>query len=178
MFTNKNLGIILIIIGIAAVALTFAAKAKEDFYINTLVQENNGTCVLESGYCLHEDRDWTGYIIGWVIGTSAFIIGAYLLFFDRSFHEFKKHQQSFATELRSAKKKTEFEAFLSGFSNEEQSVLRAIHDQDGIQQSTLRYRAGMSKAGLSILLNLLEQRGIISRKTSGKTKQVFLRKKF
>lgn len=79
---------------------------------------------------------------------------------------------------REERQKDEFTAFLAGFKDEEQTILKAVREQDGITQSTLRFRTGMSKAVLSQFLSSLENRGFISRKPSGKTKQVFLRKKF
>ncbi|MFH1770781.1 MAG: hypothetical protein ABH828_04450 [archaeon] len=178
MFTSKHAGIILIIIGLVVVTLAFAAKTKEDFYIESLIEASDGVCILENGYCLHEDRNWTGYIVSWTIGISSILIGLYLIFFEKSYEKFQHEQKSFAKEIKQAKKKDEFAAYLAGFSEEEQIILKAVHEQDGIKQSTLRYRTGMSKSTLSLLLNSLENRDTISRKISGKTKEVYLRKKF
>lgn len=178
MINNKQLGTILIILGLAIAGLAIAAKIKEDFYIETLVDAAGGQCILESGYCLHQDRNWTGYIIGWILGGIATALGIYLLLFDKSYQAFTKQQQAFAKEVKQAKKKDEFTAYLAGFTPEEQNILKAVHEQDGIKQSTLRYRTGMSKAMLSLMLNSLEKRDVVSRKTAGKTKEVYLRKKF
>ena len=178
MISSKQLGIILLVVGLMVVALTFASKAKEDFYIDTLVNAAGGQCVLESGYCLHQDRNWTGYVIGWVLGAALVILGGYLLLFEKSYEAFTKEQEKFVKEVAEAKQKDEFAAYLAGFTPEEQNILKAVHEQDGIKQSTLRYRTGMSKAMLSIILNSLEKRDVVARKAAGKTKEVYLRKKF
>ncbi len=178
MITNKQIGIILVIIGLVLTILTSLAKEKEDFYIDTLIEENDGVCVLENDYCLHQDRKLGGYIVGWVMGGSTIILGLYLLLFDKSHQQFTQQQEKFTKELKEAKKKDEFAAYVAGFSEDEQSVLKAIKEQDGIKQSTLRFRTGISKATLSLMLKQLEEKKVISRKVSGKTKEVYLQKKF
>jgi DNA-binding MarR family transcriptional regulator len=174
---QKIIGIILIVAGILLAAFVYMANETEEHYINTYISEH-GSCFLEDGTCLHGSRDYSLYIGGWILASSLILLGIYLLLFDRTQQLLVQQNQSIAGALKDAKHRDEFNAFLTGFTDDEQKVLKAIRDQDGIKQSTLRYKAGISKAGLSLMLKDFEKKGIITRKEDGKTNQVFLRKKF
>lgn len=179
---KKVLGAILIVIGLTILVFTIATKQKDDFYIDAMIETLNGSCYLGDGTCLHEDRNYTPYIIGYVLSIALIILGAYILFFDKTEKLILKQNLEVSAALREAKKidkqKGEFDAFLSAFTEEEQKVLKAIKEQEGIQQSTLRLRVGMSKTALSILLKSLEQRGIVTKREDKKTNKIYLRKKY
>ncbi len=168
---NKKLGTILIIIGIILVASIYVAKAKEDALIDKIVNEE-GSCFLDDGTCLHEDRDASFYILGWIFSIAIITLGAYLVFFERS-------QKEIVSALKEQKQikvgEEKFEILLKGLTPEEQKILKAVKDQDGITQQTLRLRTDMHKSKLSIVLDGLEKKGLIARKLKGKTKQVFLK---
>lgn len=70
---------------------------------------------------------------------------------------------------------TKFDMVLSMLNEDEKQVLKAIKEQEGIKQSTLKYRVDFSKAKLSNLLKQLEKRGLIKREEAGKTYKIFLR---
>ena len=56
--------------------------------------------------------------------------------------------------------KQKFEIILKALDSFEQKVMKAIKEQDGITQNTLRLRVDMSKAKLSYVLQELEKRGL------------------
>lgn len=175
---QKQIAIIIFIIGVLLAVFVVMAKSREDAGVEMLIQEQGGSCYLDDGTCLHEDRDFALFILGGILAGALVILGVYLYFFDKTQELLYKHQKEVSSALKEAKKKDEFKAFLSGFNDEERAVLSAIKEQDGITQSTLRYRTGMSKTGLSLLLKDLEGKTIISRKKAGKSNAVYLRKKF
>jgi uncharacterized membrane protein len=178
---QKQIGVIVLVIGILLAVFVFVLKAKEDAEIHGVI-EDTGSCYLEDGTCLHEEQDWTMYVIGWILSAALIILGVYLIFFDKTQQKLAEHQRKVSSALRQAKKedtgKEKFKAFLAGFDGDTRNVIKAVKEQDGIKQSTLRYRTGMSKTGLSLMLKELEKKGFVSRKKSGKTNQVFLRKRF
>jgi uncharacterized membrane protein len=174
---QKQIGTILIIIGILLGGFVYFAKSREDAAIKLFVQEQ-GSCFLEDGTCLHASQEISLYIIGWILSAALIVLGGYLIFFDKTQKVLAEHQLKVSSALQEAKKDDKFEAFLAGFPKDEQDILKAIKEQEGIQQATLRFRTGISKTKLSLLLKSLEEREIISRKSSGKTNEVYLRKKF
>jgi uncharacterized membrane protein len=178
---QKQVGIALIIAGVLLAGMIFSLKMQEDTRINMIIQQQ-GTCFLKDGTCLHATQNYTLFIFGWILSVGLVILGVYLIFFDRTQQMLAQQHLEVSSALKEAKKqekdKDEFHAFLSGFSADEQAVLKAVKEQEGILQSTLRYRTGMSKTTLSLLLKSLEERKIVSRKPAGKTNMIFLIKHF
>ncbi len=177
---QKQIGVIVLIAGIILVIALIVYKTNQEAIVSLIAQEQ-GTCFLKDGTCLHEQTN-TYVLIGGIISAAVIMLGIYLTFFDKTQKQLAEHQTKLVHELKESRKhehETEkFKAFLSGFTEEEQNVIKAIKEQDGIKQATLRYRTGMSKASLSLLLKDLEERDIIKKKESGKTNEVYLRKKF
>ena len=173
---QRLIGILLIVLGVAVMVFTVLAKQQADEHARSMMVDA-GTCFTPEGVCLHEQSNKV-FLFGWVPSVALLILGAYLLFFDRSYALLVEQQRSFKEELEAARRKDEFSAFLAGFTPEEQSIIKAVRDQEGIKQSTLRLRVGMSKAMLSIMLDSLEKRDVVAKRKAGKTNQVFLRQKF
>jgi len=177
---NRQIGILLMIIGLVTGVFVAVSKIREDQDISLIVQKT-GSCYLADGTCLH-DRSQIWFIFGGIIAASLLILGNYLVFFDKTHKQILEHEHKMISKIEEVKKidkeKDEFKAFLAGFKDDEKRVLSAVHEQDGIEQSTLRYRTGISKTSLSLMLKNFEERELISRKQHGKTNKVFLRKKF
>ena len=68
-----------------------------------------------------------------------------------------------------------FDWILKALDDYEKKVLKAVKEQDGITQNTLRLRTNMSKAKLSYVLQELEKRNLIKRIEKGKTLEVWLK---
>lgn len=58
--------------------------------------------------------------------------------------------------------------------DDEKNVIEEIRKQNGIKQSTLKYRVDFSKSKLSHLVNDLVNRGLIRREEAGKTYKLFV----
>jgi len=172
---QKQIGIILIIVGILMTLFVYTAREREDNNIKLIMQNSaNNSCFLEDGTCLHK-QNTHAFLLGGVLSISLILFGIYLSFVDKTQKVLAEHQVKVSSALKEAKKDDKFNAFLSGFNEDSQKVLKAIKEQDGIKQSTLRFRTGISKSSLSLVLKELENKKIISRKKSGKTNEVYLR---
>ena len=71
-----------------------------------------------------------------------------------------------------------FAMLLRPLDDSQKKVLIAIKDQEGITQSTLRFRTDLSKAKVSMILTDFERKNLIERKAKGKTYSVYLAENF
>ncbi len=167
---NKKLGIALVVFCIFLAIIFFSFK-------NQIKEINRAGCTCEAmqqgGFCPAEQNN-IGIVdyISIALIFSMLALGIYLIFFEKS-------QKEIIKTLENQKKiqieEEKFNILLKGLNQDEQKVIKAIKEQDGITQQTLRLRTDLHKSKLSIILDGLEKKGLIARKEKGKTKQVFLK---
>lgn len=169
MIENKKLGFILIasciIFGI--IIFTFNSALETNISASCACTDS-----LEGGFCPHkQDTPWQTYL-GILMTSLIAALGIYLIFFEKSQKEVintlekQRHMQI---------EDEKFSILMKGLDEEEKKVLSAVKEQDGITQQTLRLRTDLHKSKLSIVLDRLEKKDLISRKEHGKTKQVFIK---
>lgn len=117
------------------------------------------------------------------VGFLAFIfsLGFYLLFFNKDERVIvENYINENNKELKEETKpiKDKFSLLLRPLGDNEKKILTAIKEQEGITQSTLRYRTDLSKAKISQVLTDFEKKDLIERKAKGKTYSVFLTENF
>jgi len=61
---QRLIAVIVITAGILVAGLTYVQKVHDDRIINQVITEQGGSCYLADGTCLHNDRDYTAYVIG------------------------------------------------------------------------------------------------------------------
>lgn|SRR3989338_1826463 len=84
----------------------------------------------------------------------------------------KNHQKEFQKESGENK----FNILLTALDKDEQNVLKAIKEQDGISQSTLKFRVDLSKTKLSLILTSFEKKNLITKVKTGKINHIYLKK--
>ncbi|MFH1839795.1 MAG: hypothetical protein ABH849_01460 [Nanoarchaeota archaeon] len=166
---NKKLGTILIVVCIALGFLIFN-------FNNQLNDQAEASCscseMEDGGFCPHEETTpWFTYL-GIILLAGLVALGIYLIFFEKSQKEIVSTLEKQKEDLNQEEK---FNILLMGLDSYEKKVIKAIKEQDGITQQTLRLRTDLHKSKLSIVLEGLEKKGLIARKEKGKTKQVFLK---
>ena len=180
---TKNLGIILVVLAVVIVALLFFFKAR---FQDTFGIHNTESCPHDPAkgeVCPYEKLvDILPYFYA---GVSLLIImgliGLYLTFYiDREKQVIQQYQDRITKKLVDVQKKElkedKFELFLSALNEGEKKVIKAVREQDGITQATLRIRTDLSKTKLSFILADLEKKDLLKRVIQGKTNQVFLKK--
>ncbi len=167
---NKKLGIIMVVFCIFIAVIFFSFK-------NQLKDMNESSCTCEEmqdgGVCSAEQNNYgTIDFVALGIIFSMLALGFYLIFFEKS-------QKEIIQTLENHKKiQTEDEKFdimTKAMDEYEKKVLKAIREQDGVTQSTLRYRTDLSKSKLSSILSDFESKGLIKRVPKGKTMEIYLK---
>jgi DNA-binding MarR family transcriptional regulator len=180
---NKQLGLFLI--SSAIVMAMFLGY----FRINLVQAYEDEIISLEGGMCEHTgekcpfdkiNRLLLPTILSVGVLLTMFLLGTYLIFFDKSEERWQKTQSTLVNKIEDVKtkeiEKQKTKAFLSALSEDEKTVVMKLKEQDGMTQSTLRYRVDFSKAKLSSILKELEQKEIIKKVPHKRTNKIFLRK--
>ena len=172
---NKKLGLILVgfsvvlfvLFGIIRVSVYNAYEPQITYY--------GESCPSDPNICPHSQRERALIPInaGFAIAFGILSLGIYLIFFEKGQREIIKTLKE-TKEERSGEEK--FNILLSGLDESEKKVIKAVKEQDGITQATLRIRTDMSKTKLSLVLTGLEKKGLVKKVIKGKTNQIFLKK--
>ena len=118
---QRQIGYVLLAIGMILAVTTLMLKIAEDKKIDAFIKDT-GTCYLSDGTCLHDDRDFTLYIAGWIISAALILFGLYLIFVDKTQKVLAEHQLKVSEALKDAKKKDEFSIFLSAFDEDNKKI--------------------------------------------------------
>lgn len=159
---NKYLYTIIIIISIILMIFTaFSHIHQNNLYKEKMQNFDDTTCYLPDGTCIHENPyEWMFYL-SYLFQIFLIIIGIVLITSSKNNHP------------QISKKESDFQQYIKGFNPEEKKVLKTLFDNDGIWQSTLRIKTGMSKGKLSLVLQELENRGHIKREKKEKQIKYF-----
>lgn len=174
---NRKLGGILIGVSFVIIVLLFIIRAVlvDTYQAEAAINiEQIGSCHADGGTCPHErlQSAQAPIFIAGALLVGVMSLGIYLIFFERS-------QKEIVSALRKQKrerlKEDKFNILLKGMNPDERKVMKAVKEQEGITQQTLRLRTDMHKSKLSIVLDGLEKKGLVKRVAKGKTKQVYLK---
>ncbi len=162
---NKKLGAILILISILVGGMFI-------YFTTVLAKQSQELGCFDNKDCFAIEKGLSVSHIAVGIFSFMLALGFYMLFFNKTERAILERLEKEKDEkINNAR----FELLLKALDPYEQKVLKAIKEQEGITQNTLRLRADMSKAKLSYVLQELEKRGIIKRVEKGKTLAVYLR---
>ena len=162
----RLIGAIVLILGILTAVSTGILKAKDEAYINVIIQQNNGSCFLEDGTCLHSFESPFPFVAGFSLAGAILLLGSYLLFL--SFRQEKKTEK--------AETKSEHKKLPKDLDDNEKLLLDKLTESQGtLFQSELVEKTGFTKVKITRILDKLEGKGLIERKRRGMTNVVILR---
>ncbi|MEK6859740.1 MAG: winged helix-turn-helix transcriptional regulator [Nanoarchaeota archaeon] len=162
---NKKLGILMILISLVFLLFLISFNIKMSEKSLELGCKTTEECepVEDILSMMHIGFGFFGFMLA---------LGFYILFFNKTEKAIlKKLEQEKEQKIENIK----FDIIMKALDPFEQKVIKAIREQEGITQNTLRLRANMSKAKLSYVLQELERRGIIKRIKKGKTLAIYLK---
>ena len=165
---NKKLGFVILSISILASILSFG-------FMGVLGRQTSALQCYPTNECQRVES-----LLGLshvAVGLISFIaaLGIYLLFFSTSEEAIMKRLEE---EKSMSIEQDKFELVLKAMDDNEKKVLKAIKEQSGITQSTLKYRTDLSKAKVSQILTDFEKKHLIKREGKGKTYAVYLAENF
>ncbi|MEK6943276.1 MAG: hypothetical protein AABX00_04400 [Nanoarchaeota archaeon] len=165
---NKKLGLLILAISIAAGVLSFS-------FMGLLNKQTTSLQCYPTQECQRVES-----LIGLshlAVGLISFIgaLGVYLLFFSTSEEAIMKRLEQ-EKDMKIGEGK--FELVLKGLDENEKKVIKAIREQEGITQTTLKFRTDLSKAKVSQILTDFEKKHLIQREAKGKTYSVYLMDNF
>jgi len=163
---NKKLGALIIILSLIFLSFVYY------FNISLSAKSDNLGCNKVSEGCAELGNNISVTNVAFGFFGFMFGLGFYLLFFNKTEEAIMKRLEEEKNQKVNDEK---FNIFLMALDSYEKKVLKAVKEQDGITQSTLRLRTDMSKAKLSYVLQELEKRGIVKRIKKGKTLAVYLK---
>ncbi len=176
---NKKIGISVILVGALFIAVIILFKMQITELADFLMKTSSGSCFLEDGSCIHERSDFP-FIAGMSLAVITIGFGAYLVFFSRAAKSFETINKKILSEVKAEKSKgleeEKFRILMQGLGEEEKKIITSVKEQDGISQSTLKYRTDLSKTKLSIVLSQLEKKGLIAKVKKGKINNIYLKK--
>ena len=165
---NKKLGFVIISISLLASVLAFG-------FMGVLGKQTTALQCYPTSECQRISSLMSLSHIA--VGLISFIgaLGIYLLFFSTSEEAILKRLE----EEKSMKiGEDKFELILKAMDDNEKKVLKVIKEQEGITQSTLKYRTDLSKAKVSQILTDFEKKRLVKREANGKTYSVYLAENF
>lgn len=165
---NKKLGWVILSFSVVAAVLAFG-------FMNVLGRQTTALQCYPTNEC-HRVESLMG-LSHVAVGLISFVaaLGLYLLFFSTSEEAILKRLE----EEKSMKiDQDKFELVLKAMDENEKRVIKAIKEQDGITQSTLKFRTDLSKAKVSQILTDFERKHLVKREIKGKTYSVYLAENF
>lgn len=165
---NKKLGFAILSLSVLAGAVVFG-------FMGALNKQTTSLQCYPTSECQRvESLTGLSHI---AVGLISFIgaLGVYLLFFSTSEEAILKRLEE---EKNTKIEQDKFELVLKAMDDNEKRVLKAIKEQNGITQSTLKFRTDLSKAKVSQILTDFEKKRLIKREGKGKTYAVYLVEEF